>query len=309
MQKNNLFNLLLLLPGTIWGISFVVVELALETIQPISLTLLRSIISIIFLYVAMRFFGGYLPRSWRGWIPFFGIAAFNQAIPFALTAWGQTFIDGGLASILLSTNPLFTLVLAAIFFADEHFTLPKVIGVLCGLMGIVILIGREALSGIGVNIIAQLAVVASALMYGIGAVWLRQIIPLQPKDLSPWGSRLRVITTQFIAAIVMLTPFSLWFEEPLTIQPDFAFWMYMLFLGVGVTLFATMVYFYLIEMLGASNASTTVYLIPISGVLTGVLILNEALTRNMIIALVLILVGIYLSNRSPRATKPSPNNK
>ncbi|MEM7798690.1 MAG: DMT family transporter [Chloroflexota bacterium] len=301
MQKSSPFNLLLLLPGTIWGISFVVVELALEIIQPISMTLLRSVISVGFLYLGMRYFGGYLPRSWREWSPFIGIAAFNQAMPFALTAWGQTYIDGGLASILLSTNPLFTLLLAAIIFSDEHFTAPKVIGVVFGLVGIVTLIGREALSGLGVNIVAQLAVVASALMYGIGAVLLRRLIPRQPKDLSPWGSRLRVITAQFMAAIVMLTPFAFWLEEPLGIQPTFAFWMYMLFLGVGVTLFATMVYFYLIEKLGASTASTTVYLIPISGVLMGVLILNETLTRNMVIALLLILLGIYLSNRSPRA--------
>lgn len=309
-MNTNTFNPLLLLPGTIWGISFIVVELALETIQPISMTLLRSLISVVLLYALMRYFKGYLPTTWKAWRPFIGIAAFNQAIPFALTAWGQTYIEGGLASILLSTNPLFTLLLASIYFSDENLTVGKVIGVVCGMIGIIVLLGRDALDGIGTNFLAQLAVVASALMYGIGAILIRKIIPMQPKDMSSWGSRMRVMTAQFIAAIIMLLPFSLWLEQPLQIQPDFAFWMYMLFLGIGVTFLATMTYFYLIERMGATNASTTVYLIPVSGVITGAIVLGEQVTTLMIISLLLILLGIYITSRpSARASTPKSHDK
>ena len=294
---NKLDSFLLLVPGTIWGISFIVVELVIDQIEPISLTLLRSIISVVMLLIMLRMAGGILPRTWQEWRPFFLLAACNQAIPFALTAWGQIYIDGGLASILLSTMPLFTVILASFFMPDESFTTPKVIGITLGLIGIIILIGPTALTGLGINIWAQLAVIASALLYAIGAILLRRVYPLQPAGYSIWAIRLRITTAQFITTVLMLLPFSLWLEEPWAIETDLRFWLYMLFLGIGVTLFATVTYFYLIENLGAGTASTTVYLIPVSGVILGALILGETLRPSMLIALALILGGIFLINR------------
>lgn len=301
---NKLDSFLLLVPGTIWGISFIVVELVIDQIKPISLTLLRSIISVVMLLILLRLAGGILPRTWKEWRPFFLLALCNQAAPFALTAWGQIYIDGGLASILLSTMPLFTVILAAIFMPDEFFTTPKIIGITLGLTGIIVLIGPTTLTGLGINIWAQLAVIASALLYAIGAILLRRVYPLQPAGYSIWAIRLRITTAQFITTVIMLLPFSLLLEEPWKIETDGWFWLYMLFLGIGVTLLATVTYFYLIENLGAGTASTTVYLIPVSGVILGALILGETLRPSMLIALVLILGGIFVINRFSAQPKP-----
>ena len=296
-MTKNLTTLLLLLPGTIWGISFTVVELILPVIPPITLTLGRSLISIVMLLGMMWFAGGYLPRRWSEWGPFFILGAINLAVPFALTSWGQLTINGGLASILLSVMPLFTAILAFLFTSDEQLTAAKVTGISLGLLGIIILIGPHALSGITSNFVAQLAIVLSALLYAIGAVYLRYVFPHQPKDLSAWGVRLRMTSAQFIASAVLLLPFSLWFETPWTIRPPLAIWFYMFLLGIGVTLLATVTYFYLIEQLGAGRASMTIYLIPVAGVITGILVLGEALTVQMVIALGLILFGIFVVNR------------
>ena len=298
--KNLATNLLLLVPGTVWGASFIVVELLLPVMGPFTLTLGRSLISVLVLLVIMRIINSPLPNTWKEWSPFFFLAAMNQAFPFALTAWGQIYIEGGLASILLSVMPLFTMVLAFFFTEDEKLTAAKIAGIGLGLAGIIILIGPGALQGIGANILAQLAIVAAALMYAIGATYIRFIYPKQPVGLSPWALRLRIVTAQFVASALILLPFSLWLEAPWTIQPTWDMWRNLFLLGVGVTGLATITYFFLIEELGASTASTTIYLIPVAGVLLGNLILGEQITPSMIVALGLILLGIFIVNRGRR---------
>lgn len=291
-------SLLILLPGIIWGVSFIWIELVLPYIEPITITMLRAAISVIALYPAMVYTGSYFPKTLREWMPFFWLSAANQAVPFALTAWGQKSIEAGLASILLSAMPLFTVLLAATLIADERLTRAKVTGMVLGLVGIVILIGPSALEGLGLNLWAQLAVLVSALLYALGAIGLRKVYPTQPQDMSPWALRLRIANAQFVMSVVMLLPFSLLFEAPWTMRPPLAAWGYMLLMGIGVTVFATLVYFYLIEEFGAGRASMTVYLIPVAGVLSGVVFLGEALTASMIAALALILCGVFIVNRS-----------
>ncbi|MEZ4664174.1 MAG: DMT family transporter, partial [Caldilineaceae bacterium] len=292
-----LSRLLLLLPGIVWGASFTVVELVLPVVPPVTITLLRSVISVIMLLGMMWFAGGYLPRNAKEWAPFFLLAAINQATPFALTAWGQVYIDGGLASILLSVMPLFTALLAWWFMDDEALTFNKVVGIGLGLLGIVLLMGFDAMQTLGANVLAQLAIVGAALLYAISAVLIRRVYPLQPTGLSAWALRLRITAAQFVAAAILLLPFSLWLDAPWRLHITLDAWGYLIFLGVGVTLLATVTYFYLIEQFGAGTASTTIYLIPVAGVLSGVLILGEKLTGQMAAALVLILGGIFMANR------------
>ena len=182
---------------------------------------------------------------------------------------------------------------------DEKLTPPKVIGILLGLVGILILIGPSALAG-GNDFVAMLAVLFSSFLYAVGAVYTRIVYPLQPKELTGWALLLRVTTAQFICAVLILLPFSLVLESPWTLSIPTATWLHLIFLGIGVTAFATMTYFYLIENLGAGIASTTVYLIPIAGVIAGALMIGEVVTGNMVIALVLILVGVFVSGLRTR---------
>lgn len=251
----------------------------------------------VMLLFLLRLVSGTLPRKWADWWPFFILGATNQAIPFGLVAWGQVYIEGGLASILLSIMPLFTALLAYWFTDDERLTVAKLIGIGLGLGGIVLLIGPDALAGVGKNLAAQLAIVLAALLYAIGAVYIRKVYPLQPPGLSTWALRLRITAAQFITSALLLLPFSLWYDAPWTLRPTWAVMGHMLFLGVGVTLLATLVYFYLIEELGAGTASYTIYLIPVAGVLLGIIILDERLTSQMVLALGMILSGVFVANR------------
>ena len=293
-------GLLLFVPGTVWGVSYIVVELLLPILPPFTLTLYRSIISTVMLYGMLRLVGGRLPETLKAWAPFLLLSLLNQSVPFALSSWGQLQIEGGLTAILQSTMPLFTVLLAAWLTTDEDLSVAKVSGVLLGLVGVLVLIGPNVLSGLNNNIWSQLAVVGAAVLYAFGAIHLRHIFKTQPTHFTAWQLRLRIITSQFIVATLTLIPFSLWFDSPwlLRLTPNAIF--YLLFLGVGMTLFAVLTYYYLVETLGAARSSATMYLIPIAGVLAGVIILGETLTLNTISALVLILAGVVLVNQKPK---------
>lgn len=304
----NLARILLLVPGIVWGISFISVEVVLRDVPPVTLTLLRSVISTFALLILCYFVSARLPNNLKDWFPFLLMALFNQAVPFALSSWAQTHIEAGLASIYLAVMPLFTVMFAAFFTADEKLTFWKAAGVISGLIGIVILIGPAAFQGMGINVIAQLAVVGSSLLYAIGAVYARFVYPLQPADMSGWPLRLRVVTSQFIMAIVVLLPASFILEEPLAIQPSVQTLWNLVFLGIGVTGLATVTYFFLIEELGAGTASMTIYLIPIAGVIAGVLVLNETFRPEMGFALVLILGGIAIANLGDRFSTRTLSN-
>lgn len=290
-------NLLLLLPGTIWGLSFIVVALVLPIIPPLTLTFGRTLISLAMLLVLMYFAKSPLPKGWQEWQPFFVLAILNQAVPFALSSWGQLHIEAGLASILLSTMPLFTILLAFYFTKDEPLSPSKLLGVSLGFLGIILLIGPTAFGGLNANLIAQLAVVVSALLYAMGAVYTRYVYPLQPKNLNSWALRLRITTAQFVATAILIGPFSLLIDKPWALKPEWDTLFYMLFLGIGVTLLASMTYFYLIEQFGAGIASTTTYLIPVSGLIAGILVLGEKLTLSTILALLCILLGVFIGNQ------------
>jgi drug/metabolite transporter (DMT)-like permease len=185
---------LLFVPGVIWGLSFIVVELVLRVLPPVTVTLLRSIISAVVLFVMLKKAQGYLPKNWWEWWPFFILAALNQAVPFALSSWSQIYIEAGLASILLSVMPIFTVLLAAYFMKDEPLSWTKLLGAGLGFMGIIVLMGPAALKGLGVNFLAQLAVIISAILYAFGAVYARAVrsrcsLHDHLPDSSGWGDR------------------------------------------------------------------------------------------------------------------------
>jgi drug/metabolite transporter (DMT)-like permease len=105
------------------------------------------------------------------------------------------------------------------------------------------------------------------------------------------------MTAQFIASAVMLLPFSFALDAPWTLRLNWETWAYLIFLGVVVTLLATMIYYYLLERLGAGTASMTTYLIPVVGVIAGNLVLGERVSLLMVLALLLIFAGIVVTNR------------
>lgn len=299
---------LLLVPGTIWGVSFLLTEVALETIPPLTITAVRTVLAIGLFLGVMRWYGQKLPRFGRAWIPYFILGFFNDALPYVLITFGQVYIEGGLATILISMSPIFTLILAHFFTPDEFITKEKLVGILIGLAGIFVLIGPQSVTGQSSVLWAQLAVIVSALSYAIGTIYMRHL--LSKRENQQFVEQLpQTLAGQLICTGIYVIPFSLIFERPFQLQPSPAS-IYaivaMVVFGSGIAL---AVYYYLLDQTGPTFVSVVVYLIPINGVFWGALLLGEKVGFNALLALGLILFGILVVNGRFSRQLPQPQPK
>lgn len=288
---------LLFVPGLLWGGSFVITEIVLETIPPISYTMLRNMVTAVALIAILYGRNGRLQTTPRAWATYFIIGLFNNALPFTLINWGQLTIDSGLASILVATMPFFTLLLAHFFTDDERLTPNKLLGIGLGLLGIVILIGPDALRGLGDSIVGQLMVTSAAVSYAVGVLLSRSYLQgLRQRAMPPQLRSLEIVTGQYAATAVLLTLLAFAFESPLSLHPSLRSVTALLISALPVTIIAVLVYYYLIDTVGASFSSLSTYIMPIAAVLMGSLLLNEPITPQAVAALLLILLGVAIVN-------------
>ena len=277
---------LLLLLSAIWGSSFLFIKVAVETLPAVSMTAARLVLSVFILFAMAALAKEGLPKGLKtwGWIALAGL--FGNALPFGLIAWGEERIDSGLAAILMSHMPLTTMVLAHIFIADEKLTVPKTIGVMFGMAGLLVLIGPAKLATLGEDTIRQLAVAAAAVCYGINAVVSKQLAGLPPRGLS---------AAVVLASALMMLPASFIFDDPAALQPSTLSAAAVLGLAFFHTAIATLLMFTIIRRQGASFFSQINFLVPLFGVAWGVILLSERPSPNAYVALALVLVGIAIA--------------
>ena len=169
-MNSNQWGLLIIL-SLFWGGSFFFVEIALRDFQPFTLVFLRISMAALILVGVVYFSGKRLPTSLQIWMGYFVLGLLNNAIPFTLIVWGQTRIEGGVASILNATTPIFTVLLAHFLTADERLTAPKIVGVLVGFIGVYLMIKPELSDGFSWRGLGQTAVLLAALSYGFAGIF------------------------------------------------------------------------------------------------------------------------------------------
>lgn len=279
---------LLLLLATIWSSSFMFIKVAVQTISPITLSFGRVALAalVVGVYVIVR--GDGLPRDARTWLAACMIGLIGNALPFSLIHWGEQTVDSGLAAVLMGVMPV-AVALMAHFAADsDKLTPSRALGIGIGFMGLVVLVGWEALGGVGSAIAAQLALISAALSYAVTTIVVRRVSHLT-------GGPMAVAT--LVCGAAMLLPLALLFESPLMLQPDWPSLFSLVTLGVLSTGVATLMYFRLIRTLGATTFAQINYLIPMMGVAWGALVLGEQPRLSQAVSLVLILTGVALVNR------------
>lgn len=277
---------LLIVLALIWGGSFTLIKVAVETIPALTLTAMRLTLAAAILAVVAWFAGQRFKPTPR---IVFGIAAaglFGNAAPFTLISWGEEVIDSGLAAILMAVMPLTTILLAHLFTGDEKLNARKIAGVLLGLIGLVVLIGPAKLSGLGSETIRQLAVAGAAFCYGINAIITKRLLSIPPMALA---------AAVIAVSAVMMIPASLFVDRPWTLTPGSAALWATIGLGVLQTALATLIMFQLIARQGASFFAQINFLVPLAGVLYGVLFLAERPGANAYLALLVILAGIAIA--------------
>jgi len=259
-------------------------------LPPLTIVTLRVGVAAITLW-AVLLIGGYeVPKSFKLWRAFFMLGLLNNVIPFALIVWGQNHIGAGLASIINATTPLFTILIAGAFLADEHMSPQKVVGVVVGLFGVAVLIGGEPLADIGLDMslqtLAQLAIMGAAISYGCASVFGRRFKAL---GISPFSTAVGQVT----AATIILLPVTFLVERPDQLaNPSLQTWLAILCLGVFCTALGYILFFKILSSSGATNVVLVTFLVPITASFLGWLILNEQLHSRYFIGMAFIGLGL-----------------
>ena len=280
-----------LLLGAIWSSSFMWIKIAVQEVGPITLVAFRVLFGLLFGIVVIFIQRIPLPRTMKEWAPLLLLGLTNVAAPFFLISWGEKSIDSGVASILDATVPLFTILIAHFLLRDDKMTLPKVLGLLIGFGGVVVLMSKD-LDASTSSLLGQLAVIVASMFYAGSSVIVRKTTEDTPGVLRSAGPL--VSATAFMWLGVAL------FESPLKIPQVGLTWLALLWLGVLGSGLAFVMAFYLIHDIGPTRATMVTYLFPLGGVILGVTILHEQLTWNLIVGAILIVASLVVANWEPR---------
>ncbi len=283
--------LLLIALSVLWGGSFYFAKVAVLEIPPLTLALGRVAIAGAAIAVLVRPLGGTFPRDASTWRMFAVLAALNNAIPFTLIFWGQIHIPVGLASILNATSPLFTVVITHFATQDDKLTAGRAFGLIAGFLGVVVLIGPDLLSELGNHVMAQLAVLLAAFFYALGAIYARRLRDQKPVSIT---------CGQLLMAALLLAPLALAIDRPWTLPPvSGAAITTMLALAIFSTALAYPMYFRILSRAGATNALLVTFLIPVSAILLGLVLLDERLDLRQFAGMAAIALGLAAIDGRP----------
>ena len=280
--------ILLIILSIVWGGSFFFVGVAVEALPPLTIVTLRVLLAACALLTVVHFSGLRMPTNPEIWVAFICMGTLNNVIPFVLIVWGQTHIASGLASILNATTPLFTIVAAHFLTEDEKMTSNKIAGVIIGFTGVVIMLGHEALGGLGESVFAQLAILAAAISYALAGIFGRRFAKVGIKPVV-------TATGQVTASSLLLVPLAIFYDKSFTLPlPSLEIWLAILGLAWISTAFAYILYFRILSTAGATNLLLVTLLIPVSAILLGTAILGEQLELKHCLGMGLISIGLVI---------------
>jgi len=284
---------LLLTLSILWGGSFFFNGVAVRELPTFTVVVCRVFLAALSLLVVMQIMGLKMPTSRRVWVAFFGMGLLNNVVPFTLIVWGQSHIGSGVASILNATTPLFTVIVAHALTNDEKMTVARLLGVIVGLVGVALMIGADNLQLLEVNILAQLACLAAAMSYAFAGVFGRHFRVL---GIAP----IAAATGQVAASSVVLLPIMIVVDKPWTLPiPSLTAISALVGVAILSTALAYILYFRILATAGAINLLLVTFLIPVSAIMLGVLVLNEVLLPKHFIGMTLIGVGLAAIDGRP----------
>ena len=274
--------------GALWGSSFGAIKIALLGVTPLTVMSVRILLAGAALLLLIRVRKTPFPRGIQNWIKIGWMALFGTLIPFFLVPWGQLQIDSSLAAILMAVNPLFALTLGHFFSDHESFTLRQLLAMLVGFSGILLVFGENAISSINGNIWAQLAVLGAGLCYTISGVIVSHVRGASADSVS---------ASIFICSSVIVFPLWMILEKPWSLHFETESLLALTHLGLVSTGMAFLMRYYIILRAGAVFLSYVAFIIPMFGILFGILFLGETISINTMGAVVLILSGVYLGRK------------
>jgi drug/metabolite transporter (DMT)-like permease len=274
--------------GAAWGSSYLFIKIGVETLTPFTLVAGRLAIGAGVLAVVMRIARQPLPRTRAVYWHLVVVALLGIVIPFSLITWGEQSIDSGLAAILNGTVPLFAIVLAALVLVDEPVTVNRLGGLVIGFAGVVVLTAPALANGASGTIPGQLALIGASISYAAAGVYARRTVRGVP-----------ALTSAFLEvgfAFVITLALAAAFGSPWASGVDGGTILSVTWLGLIGSGLAFLAFFYLLDRWGATRTALVAYLLPVVGIVLGVLVLRESVSLPMLAGTGLIIGGIALAN-------------
>lgn len=281
---------LLGLLAMLWGSSYLLIKVAVVELPPLTLIALRVAVAAALLMAVVRWQRLDWPRARGTWARLGTQSFLNSIGAWTLLAWGTRDVDSALAGILNSTAPIFVVIAGFALTRSEPTSPRRVGGAALGLVGVVLILGGDALYGLGDQLLAQLAVLASAILYAGAAIHGRRFAALHPAVTA-------ACTMGWASAV--LVPLALWVDRPWTVAASPQALSAALLLGVACTACALLLYFRLLRTLGSLGTASQAYLRAVVSVLLGVWVLGEALSASIAVGAALAIGGVVLINASP----------
>jgi drug/metabolite transporter (DMT)-like permease len=284
--------ILLCVLSTLWGSSFIFIEVALPVFTPFMIVFLRSCIGVLILFSFMKLRGGAFPKGIKVWFEYGVMAALIVAIPYSLISWAQLYVTASIASILNAMTPIFTVIVAHFATKDERLTVLKILGTIAGFIGVALLMdpnmentdrGPDGGAEGAYQWLSQVAVLFATFCYALANVW--------GKRLSKYKAEVNSTAVLLMASFMLAVPAALTSDiafNDLKLMPILA----MISLGVLSTGLAYILYFKILAEAGATNITLVTFLIPVSAVILAIIFLGETLAVHHIYAVICIAFGL-----------------
>jgi drug/metabolite transporter (DMT)-like permease len=282
--------------SALWGGSFLFIRVAVPALGPFLLVELRVGLAaaVLFLYALAA---GSMPKIRGRWKSFLVLGFLNAAVPFSLISAAEIHLTASLAAILNSTTVMFTAIVAAVWMGDA-LTARKAIGIMLGIVGVSVLVGWDPLPLNGAVLFAVAAMLLASLSYALGATYAKRSF----SGIPPLGMAIG----QLSGAVVLLLPMAV-VSVPER-APSTVVTFSMLGLAFLSTALAYLIYFRLIESVGPTSTLTVTLLVPVFGLLFGVLLLEEPFGPGTLAGLGIILTSVVLiTGLAPRKKRPGGN--
>lgn len=275
---------LLLTLSVLWGGSFLFIRIAVVDMPTLTVVLVRVGLAAAVLLAFARLTGVALPRDGRSWRDYLVQGILNNIVPFVLIVWGQKTIGAGLASILNATTPIFGVVIAHLLTTDDKATPLKAAGVAISFVGVAVLVGVDALVGVGDHLLAELACLGAALSYGFSGLWSRRFRGRPP--VATAAGQLTCSTLVFTPVVFLVDP--PWQHA----APGLPAIAAVIALAFFCTAVGYILFFRLTTLVGPTNTMLVTFLIPPSAILLGFVFLNERLAPQHLAGVALIGLGL-----------------
>ena len=275
--------LLLLALACAWSLTYPLTKLGLQSIPPVTFIVARSLVAVIFLLAVMRLRGLSLPREFSAWKLFAHQQVINSTFPFLIITWAQQYVPSANTVVLAATTPIFSFLITWGITRHEPASLLKLAGAIIGLLGTAVIIGLDAFTALGHEIVAEIAILLATLSFAVGTISGLRVSGYNP---------IVVAAGSLLFGGLFLLPVSLVLEHPWTLHPTAASMMAAVAMGIFSSALGLMLFYMCLSRLGTLTTNAQGYLrIPI-GVGLSVVLLGETVPSNLALGLVLVMAGV-----------------